>query len=363
MVRPRYGDGDESQLRWRRWRQWLRGRRLSGVSATIASIDPLGVAKRVEHMERRHWSKREAREGRRERLAPRVRLSGALDTHFLEKAFGWLTAEGSGLPDPTQQSALFSRFWAHLTWYQRGSADEKGGEFKVTGQFGYALAWAMARLATTSTMPQAVTIWTQVFALGPRGHYAISAFLSQWFMAIKETTDHVDFGARWRELARFVLTDPSWASHGRWYRVEQLEREVLGLTQSIFIARSPGHAAMVSAMRDLYKMWAMKRLPSDQDNLEWLCAFLSSAAGRVLRLEGLQWIADAMRRDEDTGKWYRASVGDNFMALLETAVLEDTEGPSREAGARQALVALAAHAVARQLPRALSLQDRVRQLR
>jgi len=129
------------------------------------------------------------------------------------------------------------------------------------------------------------------------------------------------------------------------------------------ITRAPNHAVLIGGLRDLYKAWAESRLPSDQDNLAGLCFFLSSDAGRVLRMDGLQWIAAVMRVDLDTGNWYRDSTSNAFMALLEAAVLEDADGLAKNPAARQSLVELTAHAVARQLPRALPLQERVRRLR
>jgi hypothetical protein len=104
-------------------------------------------------------------------------------------------------------------------------------------------------------------------------------------------------------------------------------------------------------------------LPSDQDNMAGFCFFLSSEAGRVLRMDGLQWIAAVMRGDPETGNWYRDSTSNAFMAVLGAAVLEDPDELAKHPAARQALVELTAHAVARQLPRALPLQERVRRLR
>ncbi|WP_441231922.1 hypothetical protein AB7828_29560 [Tardiphaga sp. 215_C5_N2_1] len=116
-------------------------------------------------------------------------------------------------------------------------------------------------------------------------------------------------------------------------------------------------------MRDLYKSWAERRLPSDQDNMAGFCGFLSSDAGHVLRMDGLQWISTVMRADPEAGKWYRDSTSNVFIGLLEAAVLEDADELMKNPAVRQALIDLTAHAVARQLPRALALQEHVRRLR
>jgi hypothetical protein len=363
ILAPGYGDEDDIEPLWQRWLRWLRTRRISGTTTNIKQIGPLGIAKRVERFERRRWQRRYARDGRRDRIKPDRRMSGGLETHFLEKAFGWLLAEGYGLPDAAEQATLLAAFWSHEAWCLRGSADEDDDEFKSRGQLGYSIAWALAQLALSSPDGRANGIWEQVFALGPRGHHAIDAFLTQWFMLIKEPVDITDFGKRWRPMIEFALTDKQWAAEGKWYHAQQLERQLLGFGATGFITRAPSHAVLIGGMRDLYKTWAETRLPSDQDNMAGFCAFLSTDAGHVLRMDALQWIAAVMRADPETGKWYRDSTSKAFMGLLEAAVLEDAEELARNPAARQALVELTAHAVARQLPRALPLQERVRRLR
>jgi hypothetical protein len=134
ILAPRYGDADDIEPRWQRWLRWLRTRRISGISATIKDIDPLGIAERVERFERRRWQQRYARDGRRNVIKPDRRMSGGLDTHFLEKAYGWLFAEGYGLPDPAEQAFLLGAFWSHEAWCLRGSADEDDDDFKSRGQ-------------------------------------------------------------------------------------------------------------------------------------------------------------------------------------------------------------------------------------
>jgi hypothetical protein len=363
ILAPGYGDEEDIEPLWQRWLRWLRTRRISGTTATIKRIDPLGIAKRVEKFERRRWQQRYARDGRRERIKPDRRMSGGLDTHFLEKAFGWLVAEGAGLPDPDEQAMLLGAFWSHEAWCLRGSADDDDDDFKSRGQFGYPIVCALARLALLSPVAKANAIWDQVFAIGPRGYHAIEVFLTEWFTLIEEPTDVIEFSKRWRPMIEYTLNNKQWATEGKWLYAQRLERQVLGFGASGFITRAPSHAALIGGMRDLYRSWAETRLPSDQDNMAGFCGFLSSDAGHALRMDGLQWIAAVMRADPETGKWYRDSTSNAFMGLLEAAVLEDADELTKNSAARQALVDLTAHAVARQLPRALALQERVRRLR
>jgi hypothetical protein len=363
ILAPGYGDEEDIEALWQRWLRWLRTRRISGTTATNKRIDPLGIAKRVEKFERRRWQRRYARDGRRDRIKPDRRMSGGLDMHFLQKAFGWLVAEGASLLDPDEQATLLGAFWSHEAWCLRGSADDDDGDFKSRGQFGYSIVCALARLALLSPAAKANAIWEQVFAIGPRGYHAIGVFLTEWFTLIEEPTDVIEFSTRWRPMIEFTLNNKQWATEGRWFYAQRLERQVLGFGAGGFITRAPSHAALIGGMRDLYKSWAETRLPSNQDNMAGFCGFLSSDAGHVLRMDGLQWIAAVMRADPETGKWYRDSTSNAFMALLEAAILEDAAELTKNSAARQALVDLTAHAVARQLPRALALQERVRRLR
>jgi hypothetical protein len=245
----------------------------------------------------------------------------------------------------------------------RGSADDDDDDFKSRGQLGYSVAWALAHLALSSPTTMAQEVWEQVLALGPRAHHLIDAFLTQWFLLIKEPTDLADFAKRWRPMIEYVLNNKQWAAEGKWYYAQQLEHQVLGFGARDSITRAPNHAALIGGMRDLYRAWAEMRLPSDQDNMAGFCFFLGSDAGHALRMDGLQWIAAVMRADPETGKWYRDSTSNAFMGLLEAAVLEDADELTKNPAARQALLDLTAHAVARQLPRALALQERVRRLR
>jgi len=65
-------------------------------------------------------------------------------------------------------------------------------------------------------------------------------------------------------------------------------------------------------------------LPSDEDNIAGLCGFLGSEAGRVLRIDGLEWLAATIRAKPDAGAWYREGT-DGWLAAglpLEEAIPE-----------------------------------------
>jgi hypothetical protein len=205
-------------------------------------------------------------------------------------------------------------------------------------------------------------LWRPVFALGPKGHYAVGHFLTCWFSQITEATVVVEFAQRWRPMIEFMVLDEEWAKGGPWYYGQQLERQVLGFGASDYLKRVSGHAALIGMMRDLLEAWAKKRLTRDEDNLAGFCGFLATEAGKPLRMDGLQWIAEAMKAKLDMGKWFRDRTSNAFMEFLDVLVSEHAADLARDDKTRQALLDLSAHAVSRQLTAALALQERIRRL-
>jgi hypothetical protein len=293
-------------------------------------------------------------------------LSGSLETHFLQHAFAWLFGNRADRVIPARElethRQLVAAFWAHQAWWQEGSGKDASDDYRPMYELGYVILDELARLVTGGTATTAPALWRPVFELGPKGHYAIRHFLTSWFSQITETTIAEEFAERWRPMIEYMVLDEEWSKRGRWYYGQQLERQVLAFGASDHLKRLPRHAALVAMMRDLFEVWAKKRLTSHEDNLAGFCAFLSSGAGRPLRIDGLQWIADAMKADLDLGKWFRDQTSNAFMEFLNVLVSDHATELSRDDKARQALLDLAVHAESRQLMAALALQERIRRL-
>jgi hypothetical protein len=364
VLAPRYGDEEGEKVRWQRWCRWLRTQSLSAGNTTVGSIDPLGVAERIERLELKRWQRRYARDGRRFTKEPGQRLSGSLDTGFLQNAFGWLFGNRTGRVIPARElemhRQLVGAFWAHQAWWQSGGGKDENDDYKPMYEFGYVILDEIARLIVESPATAGPTLWRPVFALGPKGHYAVGHFLTSWFSQITDATVVAEFAKRWRPMIEFMVLDEEWAKGGRWYYGQQLERHVLGFGAHDYLKRVPGHAALISTMRDLVEVWAKKRLTRDEDNLAGFCGFLSTEAGKPLRMDGLQWIAEAMKANPDLGKWFRDRTSNAFMEFLDVLVSEHAGELARHGKARQALLDLAAHAVSRQLTAALALHERIR---
>ena len=367
-LKPRYGDGQEVEQRWRRWRRWRRWYRSRSLAedAEWAAVDPLSVAKRSERLELRRWERRHAKERRWYRRMRPKRISVGLDTHFLGIAFSWLFQEDREVKISGQEveehRELVLAFWAHQAWWVSGRADNKNDDFPPIQSFGYKLLEEMVRLMVSSSPDICVRLWRPVFALGPRGHYAIRHFLTAWFMQLGDDTEIAEFASRWRPMIEFLVLGDEWREGGFWYHEERLERMVLGFESAAYLTRAQDHSKLVSTMRDLYSCWATKRLGQNEDNLAGFCAFLGSGVGRPLRLDGLKWIADAMRKKSIVGDWYGDYTSSAFVEFLHVLVLEHATELRKDGIAHRALLDLSAHAASRQLKTSLALHERIRRL-
>jgi ABC-type cobalamin/Fe3+-siderophores transport system ATPase subunit len=364
ILAPRFGDDDSGKARWHRWQRCLRTRKLSGVVADASVIRPRAIAERVEEVEARQWEESYAREGRKFRATKGRRMSGGLNTHFLEIAFAWLVDGDAGRATPVgeveQRRNLVQAFWEHEAWCRTGSTEQDDDDFKPMSPLGYKVAAELTRLTAEGPAANAAALWEPVFVLGPLGHYSIGTFLTDWFSGISETTNETEFGQRWRPMIEYMLGRSDWTNGCGWHYGQQLQRQVLGFGASL--ARMPGHTALIVSMRDLYRTWADNELAHGEDNVAGFCGFLATASGAPLRMDGLKWIAAALRADPNIGKWYRDSTSNAFMEFLDTVTTENGEEVSKDEPARHALLELVAHAVSRQFAAALALQERVRKM-
>ena len=229
------------------------------------------------------------------------------------------------------------------------------------GQFGYKLVEAIAAMVMVTDAAEASSLWQPIFDIGPKGHHAISHFFMCFFTDIKEHTDPVLFVKRWRPMIEAVMAEQGWEG-GPWYHQQSLERYALGFAQPDALARPSRAATIVESMRDLYRTWSLKRLPSDEDNLAALCGFLSTNAGAPLRLEGLVWIANALQGASEDRRWYRDRTSSAFVEFLTTVITENGTDAIAQPETRRALIDLVGLAVSRQLSAALALQDRLKGL-
>lgn len=141
-------------------------------------------------------------------------------------------------------------------------------------------------------------------------------------------------------------------------------QKLLGFGSEVFLSNLPNPAQTVLGMRDLYQRWSEANLAREEENVAVFSYFLASEAGAALRFDGLKWLAAAFKDGGQEQHWRdRGGTGDAIVNLVDTALMDDAPALAKDRETREAVVALAAYVVARQVPAALSLQERVKRLR
>ena len=363
MMTPDYGDAPSAEIHWQRWLRWFRTRKIAGTLSDRSSVNLVGVWRRLERLQRDRWRRAYRAEDKPWARNPDERTSPSLDTGFLDSLFGWLLAENStGQGEALEeQRQLVLQLWSYETQYCAEHRHEDG-EYDLAYQFGYNVISKMASLAAIVPAENAPEIWRGVLSLGPDAHSIVEHFIAVWFFQPDHGCDPKVFCARWREMLEFAL-GAKWTEAGRWYYGEQMLRRLLGFGSELMLSKVPDLEAVIFSMRDVYKAWADAHLAREEENITAFANFLASDAGAPLRIDGIRWIAGALRDEASTRRWRRGGAGDSLVTLLDTTLTKDPAELSKNKEAREAVLTIAANLVARRVDAALTLQERIKLLR
>lgn len=360
VLAPRFGAAPASRQRWARWLRWLRSRSLTETNANVEGIDLVAVAQRVARLERRATAKEFAREHGKQfaASAPQHRSIG-LDTHLLKAAFGWLFHEPLLNAPPsdlaTRLTVLKALLWFELWPY----ADREDTEREdLPTQIGYEILPVIVKLLPGLSSQRAAELWEPVLRLGGSAHYLVGHFIDWWLQQIPAVADLDAFCAHWRAMIRYAMTAPQWNGGRRWFHGERLKCRILGCGSELWLDQVPRMQAAVGQMRDLYEAWAVRDLGRDEDNVAYFCGFLASSTGRLLRLEGIEWLQGALAND--SFQWRRSRTASALINLLDVALSEDADEIARSIKARDAFLGLVAVLVKAQVSASLTLQERAK---
>jgi hypothetical protein len=365
VLAPRFNQDDSIATCWPRWSRWLRTRRLNQPGTTVHSIDPLAIAKRIERLERDRWRREYAREDDAFRIDPDERSSWGLSTSLLEWLFGWLlqdrpgTGDALDLADADEHRRLAIALWSFEAWHTYRCTADRERE-RITSHLGYDIVATLARMVPGVSVEAARQLWEPIFRIGTRGHHAIEYFISTLLVEASAKYEPATFALHWRSIIEYALEADNWYSGRGWFYGQRIIRKLLGCGHQAGLDRTPAYQAIVVQMRDLYERWAILHLGGEEDNVVAFCEFLSSATGRGLRLDGIKWLFRLVRRESSAGDWLRPRTGNSLVEFLDILLNEDRAAVRADPGAIDAVLSLVAHLVARQIPAALALQERVR---
>jgi hypothetical protein len=359
LLAPHHGDGDGAERAWKVWLARLRRFPLRGPNATPDDLDFKRV---VAGRERLNFERRMRLYNAGDqtwRGKPERQRGGSLDGHVLEVLFNWLI-EGDGTGDRDLDTRLALRIWDYDA--TRAKARERNhGKYDLPSQnLGYDVLLKLGALSIAAPEGEERSVWEPVLSHGPAAHYAVQHFIRGVFLRLRKGDDPVAFERIWRATAEYGLA-ADWSQPGLWFYGERLIGDLLGFGNEDTLCRlNPGAALRMKAV---YERWAAARLAHDEECVTRFCHFLMTNFGGPLRLDGLRWIAATLTEREPSGRWFREGTGDALAELVAAALSSDAQALSQDARARQALVEIAAALAAKNIPTALALQERIKQLR
>lgn len=360
LLAPHHGDGDDAERAWRVWLARLRRFPLRGLNATPDELDFKRVVAGRERLDFQRRTRLYNAGDQTWRGKPKRERGGSLDGHFLEVLFNWLI-EGGGTGDRDLDTRLALRIWDYDSTRAKAREKKKHGEYDLPSQnLGYDILLKLGALSIAAPAGEERAVWEPVLAHGPAAHYALQHFIRSLFLRLGKGDDPVTFERVWRATAEYGLA-ADWSQPGLWFYGERLICDLLGFGNEDALSRLHPGAAL--RMKDLYKRWADAHLARDEKCVTRFCHFLTTKFGAPLRLEGLRWLAAKLKEREPSSRWYREGTGDALVELVAAALSSDAQDLSQHAQARQALVEIAAALAAMNIPAALALQERIKQLR
>lgn len=364
MLKPEKHDPDAVKTRWNRWRLWLCKRKISEVDSQVSSIDFPGVWRLQKKLENERWRRAYEASEKPWTRRPEERLSFGLDTQFLSSFLHWLTQTDTERDAET--SAIVSEILLSSFQYQAAYCKEhmdERGEYGLPPQFGYDVVQRLAFECARTSNECATSIYKAVLSLGPAAGHIIDRFLGSWFVQLHKLQDTDAFFSRWKSMVQFGV-ERRWSEGGSWYDEQKLLRKLLSFEYPSSLQNVPDLDAKLENMSKLYEYWATNNLRKDEENVSWFAFFLKSDAGRTLRIDGLKWLAASLTNGEKEQYWRDSSdTGSSLVDLIDKAFRDQKTTFQTDPQARHAIVKLSALLVSRQIPGAMSLQQKISTLR
>jgi hypothetical protein len=359
LLAPHHGDGSYTERAWQVWLARLRRFPLRGANATPDDLDFKRVVAGRERLDFQRRTRLYNAGDQTWRGKPERERGSSLDGRFLEVLFNWLI-EGGGTGDRNLDTRLALRIWDYDTTRAKARA-KKYGEYDLPSQdLGYDILLKLGGLSIAAPAGEERAVWEPVLVHGPAAHYALQHFIRGLFLRLGKGDDPVAFERVWRATAEYGLS-ADWSQPGLWFYGERLTCDLLGFGNEDALSRLHPGAAL--RMKDLYKRWAATHLARDEECVTRFCHFLTTKFGAPLRLDGLRWLAAMLKEREPSTLWYREGTGDALVGLVAAALGSDAQLLSQHTQARQALIEIAAALAAMNIPVALALQERIKQLR
>lgn len=358
MLSHDYGDSEDVDRRWSKWLGTLRSFSLSEEVGPSA-VDPMRVWALQRKIERIRWAKQTSNDAFCRPLSDRS--PGGLQTDFLDGLFGWL------VPDATSERPaleavmrpILLAFWE----YERkwcGEVRNDRDEYHLPYRFGYHVIEALAWVSASDPDDDADLAWQRVLELGSDAHVMLDHFIGAFLLHRGANT--ILFVRRWQAMIAFAM-NVDWSNGRQWFYGQRTLRALFGFGYEVSLKTLPDVASTVLEMKGLYNQWALKYLRRDEENVAAFAHFLASEIGTALRLDGVQWLAAAVRAEGTSFSWDRDGAGSAMVELLDVMLTKHAGDLAKSKDARAGVLAIAADMAAKHVTAALTLQERIKALR
>ena len=358
LLKPRQSDGDNTKHVWKAWLERLRRFPLRGQNATQNDLDFKRIAIGQGRLDFLRQAQRYNLDGPRRRRMPEHREIGKLDNQLLRILFNWLI-KGEGTGDRCLDTCLTLRIWDYNIAYMKAHQENKGNQYDLSNQyFGYDILLKLAELTVAAPAEKQCDIWKQILSLGPSAYDAVQYFIRNLFLRLEKGDNPIVFECIWRKIIEYGL-ESNW-SDIHWSYGEYLIHDILGFRNEDSLTRLKSGAAL--RLKDTYKRWAINHLDRNKEGIISFCRFLITEFGTPLRLDGLCWLADTLKKNEFPNYWYPEQTGEALIMLVTKILSCDTQILPQDTRAQQALFEVTAALVTNDVPGAMSLQERIKLL-
>ncbi|MER8390259.1 hypothetical protein NKH14_33285 [Mesorhizobium sp. M1380] len=364
-LSPRHGEEDALRPVWDHWLVRLRAQPVFGIEATIAIVNPANIARRAERLLERRRARQHPK--RPARLSGKSRRFAGLSVHILESGYAWLlnheTAEATAASVENRQ--LVADLWMFEAWRMKGEGDgeadvlDNDGEYDLPSGMGYSILRIAPSVIMAAPPDEAERLWRAIIGIGPNGYHAVEQFAASWFLLLYKQPDPDQFMAIWMAVLSTAFA-ADWRAHRRWYRGRDMLVKLLGLHAASELSQANEVRARIPELIGFYRQWAYSQMPGAEDEMGSFCHFLTTEAGRSLRLEGVIWVRDALTTSE---QFSRGSTGNNIAEAIDTLIAQHAVDLIANESSRAAVIDIVAKLVEAQVATAMGLQRRIAALK
>jgi hypothetical protein len=135
---------------------------------------------------------------------------------------------------------------------------------------------------------------------------------------------------------------------------------MLGLHSPKEIGQAEAVRARLPELIDTYRPWAREEMAHDQSEMRTFAHFLTTGAGRALRMEGMLWLCEALTYWQGH---FRDGTGNSIAEAVDAVLSEHAPEIAANPSVRDVMIEIVAKLVGAQVPAALGLQQPIATLR